>query len=95
MVDKGFITMRKKRIRSSASEHLRFPKSRKQLLRDRLYDLKKKYGRFMDKRLQFQPIPSSSLASWSASLREKYRQGKSETLMPPKHPSFEKHDPDI
>ena len=32
----------------------------------------------MDKRLQFQPIPSSSWASWSASLREKYRQGKRE-----------------
>ena len=32
----------------------------------------------MDKRLQFQPIPSSSWASWFASLREKYRQGKRE-----------------
>ena len=32
----------------------------------------------MDKRLHFQPIPSSSWASWSASLREKYRQGKKE-----------------
>ena len=32
----------------------------------------------MDKRLQFQPIPSSSWASWSASLREKYIKGKKE-----------------
>ena len=65
-VDERFITMRKKKKkpkRSSVSEHPRFPKSRKELLRDRLYDLKKKYGRFMDKRLLFQPIPSSSSAS--------------------------------
>ena len=75
-VDERFITMRKKR--SSVSEHPRFPKSRKELLRDRLYDLKKKNRRFMDKRLHFQPIHSSSWASWSANLREKYRQGKKE-----------------
>ena len=73
---KGLSKCEKKR--SSVSEHPRFPKSRKELLRDSLYDLKKKYGRFIDKRLQFQPIPSSSWASWSASLREKYRQGKRE-----------------
>ena len=43
-VDERFITMRKKR--SSVSEHPRFPMSRKELLRDRLYDPKKKnlYG---------------------------------------------------
>ena len=75
-VDERFITMRKNR--SSVSEHPRFPKSRKELLRDRLYDLKKKNLRFMDKRLHFQPIPSSSWSSWSANLREKYRQGKKE-----------------
>ena len=60
--DEKFITMRKKK-RSSVSEHPRFPKSRKELLRDRLYDLKKKNRRSMDKRLHFQPIPSSSWAS--------------------------------
>ena len=74
-VDERFITMRKKR--SSVSEHPRFPKSRKELLRDRLYDLKKN-RRFMDKKLHFQPIPSRAWSSWSASLREKYRQGKKE-----------------
>ena len=74
-VDERFITMRKKR--SSVSEHPRFPKSRKTLLRDRLYDLKKTNRRFMDKkRMQFQPIPSKTWSSWSASLREKYRQAK-------------------
>ena len=71
MVDERLMTMQK--ILSSVSEHPRFPKSRKQLLRDRLYDLKRKYGRFMDKSLQFQPDPSWS---WSACLRKKYRQGK-------------------
>ena len=75
-VDERFITMRKKR--SSVSEHPRFPKSRKELLRDRLYDLKKKNRRFIDKKLQFQSIPSKTWSSWSASLREKYRQGKKE-----------------
>ena len=66
----------KKRVRSSVSEHPRFLKSRKELLRDRLYDLKKKYVRFLDKILQFQPIPSCSWASWSASLRENIDKGK-------------------
>ena len=75
-VDERFITMRKKR--SSVSEHPRFPKSRKTLLRDRLYDLKKTNRRFMDKKMQFQPIPSKTWSSWSASLREKYRQAKRE-----------------
>ena len=73
-VDERFITMRKKR--SSVSEHPRFPKSRKTLLRDRLYDLKKTNRRFMDKKMLFQPIPSKTWSSWSASLREKYRQAK-------------------
>ena len=75
-VDERFITMRKKR--GSVSEHPRFPKSRKTLLRDRLYDLKKKNRRFMDKKMQFQPIPSKTWSSWSPSLREKYRQAKRE-----------------
>ena len=74
-VDERFITMRKK---SSVSEHPRFPMSRKELLRDRLYDLKKKNRRFMDKKLHFQPIPSRVWSSWSANLREKYRQAKRE-----------------
>ena len=30
----------------------------------------------MNKRLQFQPIPSKTWSSWSSSLREKYRQAK-------------------
>ena len=75
-VDERFITMRKKR--SSVSEHPRFIMSRKDLLRERLYDLKKKNRRFMEKKLQFQPIPSKTWSSWSANLREKYRQGKKE-----------------
>ena len=75
-VDERIITMRKKR--SSVSEHPRFPKSRKELLRERLYDLKKKNRRFMDKKLQFQPIPSNTWSSWSSNLREKYRQAKRE-----------------
>ena len=66
--------MRKKR--AAVSEHPRFPMSRKALLIKNLYDLKKKNRRFMDKRLQFQPIPSKTWSSWSASLREKYRQAK-------------------
>ena len=32
----------------------------------------------MDKKLQFQPIPSKTWSSWSANLREKYRQVKME-----------------
>ena len=75
-VDERFITMRKKR--SSVSDHPRFPMSRKALLIKRLYDLKRTNRRFMDKRLHFQPIPSRTWSSWSASLREKYRQGKKE-----------------
>ena len=75
-VDEGFITMPKKG--SSVSEHPRFPMSRKELLIRRLYDLKTKNRRFMDKRLHFQPIPSRTWSSWSANLREKYRQGKRE-----------------
>ena len=75
-VDERFITMRRKR--SSVSDHPRFPKSRKELLRDRLYDLNKTNRRFMDKRLHFQPIPSKTWSSWSSNLREKYRQGKKE-----------------
>ena len=79
-IDERFITMRKKKTkkRSSVSEHPRFPMSRKELLRDRLYDLKKKNRLFMDKRLHFQPIPSRTWSSSSANLREKYRQGKRE-----------------
>ena len=73
-VDERDITMRKKR--ATVSEHPRFPMSRKALLIKNLYDLKKKNRRFMDKRLQFQPIPSKTWSSWSASLREKYRQAK-------------------
>ena len=72
-----FITMRKKkkkkRVESGVSEHPRFPKSKKELLIRRLYDLKKKNSRFMDKRLYFQPIPSRTWSSWSANLREKNR----------------------
>ena len=75
-VDERFITMRKKR--SSVSEHPRFPMSRKALLVKRLYDLKKTNRRFMDKKLQYQPIPSKTWSSWSANLREKYRQAKRE-----------------
>ena len=75
-VDDRFITMRKKR--SSVSEHPRFPMSRKALLIKRLYDLKKTNRRFMDKRLQLQPIPSKTWSSWSANLRKKYRQAKRE-----------------
>ena len=52
--------------------------SRKEFLRDRLYDLKKTNRRFIDKRLHFQPIPSKTWSSWSSNLREKYRQGKKE-----------------
>ena len=70
-LDERFITMRKKR--SSVSEH-----PRKTLLVKRLYDLKKTNRGFMDKKMQFQPIPSKTWSSWSASLREKYRQGKKE-----------------
>ena len=74
-VDERNITMRKKR--SSVSDQPRFPLSRKALLIKNLYDLKKKNRRFLDKkRLQFQPIPSKTWSSWSASLREKYRQAK-------------------
>ena len=73
-VDERFITMRKKR--SSVSEHPRFPLSRKALLIKNLYDLKKTNRRFLDKKMQFQPIPSKTWSSWSASLREKYRQAK-------------------
>ena len=69
---------KKKKQRSSVSEHPRLPKSRKELLRDRLYDVKKTNRRFMDKRLHFQPIPSKTWSSWSANLREKYRQAKRE-----------------
>ena len=75
-VDERNITMRKKR--TSVSEHPRFPLSRKALLIKRLYDLKKTNRRFMDKRLQFQPIPSKTWSSWSSNLREKYRQAKRE-----------------
>ena len=75
-VDERNITMRKKRI--SVSEHPRFPLSRKALLIKRLYDLKKTNRRFMDKKLQFQPIPSKTWSSWSANLRENYRQAKRE-----------------
>ena len=75
-VDERFITMRKER--SSVSEHPRFPMSRKALLIKRLYDLKKTNRRFMDKKLHFQPIPSRTWTSWSANLREKYRQAKRE-----------------
>ena len=75
-VDERFITMRKKR--NSVSEHPRFPMSRKALLVKRLYDLKKTNRRFMDKKLQFRPIPSKTWLSWSANLREKYRQAKRE-----------------
>ena len=74
-VDERNITMRKKR--SSVSDQPRFPLSRKALLIKNLYDLKKTNRRFLDKkRLQFQPIPSKTWSSWSASLREKYRQAK-------------------
>ena len=73
-VDERFITMRKKR--SSVSEHPRFPLSRKAWLIKNLYDLKKTNRRFLDKKMQFQPIPSKTWSSWSASLREKYRQAK-------------------
>ena len=73
-VDERNITMRKKR--TTVSDQPRFPMSRKALLIKNLYDLKKKNRRFMDKRLQFQPIPSKTWSSWSASLREKYRQAK-------------------
>ena len=66
--------MRKKR--TTVSDQPRFPLSRKALLIKNLYDLKKKNRRFMDKRLQFQHIPSKTWPSWSASLREKYRQAK-------------------
>ena len=75
-VDERFITMRKKR--NSVSEHPRFPMSRKAMLVKRLYDLKKTNRCFMDKKLQFQPIPSKTWSSWSANLREKYRQAKRE-----------------
>ena len=74
-VDERNITMRKKQ--SSVSDQPRFPLSRKALLIKNLYDLKKTNRRFLDKkRLQFQPIPSKTWSSWSASLREKYRQAK-------------------
>ena len=73
-VDERNITMRKKQ--SSVSDQPQFPMSRIVLLIKNLYDLKKKNRRFMDKRLQFQPIPSKTWSSWSASLREKYRQAK-------------------
>ena len=73
-VDERNITMRKKR--TTVSDQPRFPMSRKALLIKNLYDLKKKNRRFMDKRLQFQPIPSKTWSSWLASLREKYRQAK-------------------
>ena len=74
-VDERNITMRKKQ--SSVSDQPRFPLSRKALLIKNLYDLKKTNRRFLDKkRLQFQPIPSKKWSSWSASLREKYRQAK-------------------
>ena len=74
-VDERNITMRKKQ--SSVSDQPLFPLSRKALLIKNLYDLKKTNRRFLDKkRLQFQPIPSKTWASWSASLREKYRQAK-------------------
>ena len=74
-VNERNITMRKKR--SSVSDQPRFPLSRKALLIKNLYDLKKTNRRFLDKkRLQFQPIPSKTWSSWSASLREKYRQAK-------------------
>ena len=74
-VDERNITMRKKQ--SSVSDQPRFPLSRKALLIKNLYDLKKTNRRFLDKkRLQFEPIPSKTWSSWSASLREKYRQAK-------------------
>ena len=73
---RGLLQCEKKR--SSVSEHPRFPMSRKALLVKRLYDLKKTNRRFMDTRLQFQPIPSKTCSSWSANLREKYRQAKRE-----------------
>ena len=74
-VDERNITMRKKQ--SIVSDQPRFPLSRKALLIKNLYDLKKTNRRFLDKkRLQFQPIPSKTWSSWSASLREKYRQAK-------------------
>ena len=74
-VDERNITMRKKR--TTVSDQPRFPLSRKALLIKILYDLKKTNHRFLDKkRLQFQPIPSKTWSSWSASLREKYRQAK-------------------
>ena len=74
-VNERNITMRKKR--SSVSDQPRFPLSRKALFIKNLYDLKKTNRRFLDKkRLQFQPIPSKTWSSWSASLREKYRQAK-------------------
>ena len=73
-IDERNITMRKKP--SSVSDQPRFPLSRKALLIKNLYDLKKKNRRFMNKRLKFQPIPSKTWSSWSASLREKYRQAK-------------------
>ena len=73
---KGLSRCEKKR--SSVSDHPRFPMSTKALLIKRLYDLKKTNRRFMDKRLHFQPIPSRAWSSWSANLREKYRQGKKE-----------------
>ena len=73
-VDERNITMRKKR--TTVSDQPRFPLSRKSLLIKNLYDLKKKNRRFMDKKMQFQPIPSKTWSSWSAGLREKYRQAK-------------------
>ena len=72
-VDERFITKR-----SSVSKHPRFPLSRKALLVKRLYDLKKTNRGFMDKKLQFQLIPSKTWSSWSSNLREKYRQAKRE-----------------
>ena len=57
-IDERNITMRKKR--TTVSDQPRFPLSRKALLIKNLYDLKKKNRRFMDKRLQFQPIPSKT-----------------------------------